>query len=113
MPTRGHPITLDVSPGIDRKRLIDKQSYPLVSGKAAPLNLNNDWLKTKRWTQENMSKRTAKLIKAALDYWKRGSHRSGTVIALILVRSDNVCSRPWFRDRLASSSARAPLRRLD
>jgi len=38
-------------------------------GNAAPLSVNEDWLATKKWTQDEIAARTNALVSHALEYW--------------------------------------------
>lgn len=55
---------------VGNSRLKTKQAFPLVSGNAAPLALNEGWLKQRKWTEREIEARTDELIKSALAYWR-------------------------------------------
>jgi hypothetical protein len=57
---------------VGNNRLIAKQNYPHVPGNAAPLSLNKDWLRARKWTELSIEARTNQLLIDALAYWRRG-----------------------------------------
>ena len=55
---------------VGNSRLKDKQKYPTLPGRAAPLGIHKGWMKCERWTEVEIQKRTEDLIAQALKYWK-------------------------------------------
>lgn len=55
---------------VGNSRLKDKQKYPTLPGKAAPLGIHKSWINAEKWTEIEIQKRTISLISSALKYWK-------------------------------------------
>jgi hypothetical protein len=55
---------------VGNSRLKDKQKYPTVPGRAAPLGIHKGWIKMEKWTEVEIQKRTEDLIALALKHWK-------------------------------------------
>jgi hypothetical protein len=65
-------VTREHNSTVGNKPFAEKQSYPTVPGNAAPLSINNDWLRkdVSDWTPSRIDKRSYDLLNAALSYWK-------------------------------------------
>lgn len=55
---------------VGNSRLRDKQKYPSVPGRAAPLGIHTSWIRSSKWTEYEIQNRTNELIMFALRYWK-------------------------------------------
>lgn len=54
---------------VGNSRFAVKQAHPSEIGNAAPLRIHDDWLKSKKWTEIEIQKRTSKLVHLALKHW--------------------------------------------
>lgn len=55
---------------VGNSRLKEKQKYPTLPGRAAPLGIHRSWIMAEKWTEVEIQDRTDELISAALRYWK-------------------------------------------
>lgn len=55
---------------VGNSRLKDKQKYPTLPGRAAPLGIHKGWVNSEKWTEVEIKNRTEDLIAHALKYWK-------------------------------------------
>lgn len=55
---------------VGNSRLKDKQKYPTISGRAAPLGIHKGWVNAEKWTEVEIQRRSEELIAHALRYWK-------------------------------------------
>jgi len=55
---------------VGNSRLKEKQKYPTITGRAAPLAIHRSWVKAEKWTEIEIQKRTSELISSAMKYWK-------------------------------------------
>jgi hypothetical protein len=55
---------------VGNSRLKDKQKYPTLPGRAAPLGIHKGWVKSEKWTEVEIQQRTDDLIAHALKHWK-------------------------------------------
>jgi len=56
---------------VGNKRLDVKKKFPLGVGNAAPLKIHDDWMKSGKWTEKEIEKRTIRMITLALKHWPR------------------------------------------
>ena len=54
---------------VGNKPLAVKQKFPKELGSSAPLRLHKDWIKTKRWTQVEIKKRSLTLLESVKKQW--------------------------------------------
>ena len=64
--------TREHNTAVGNRRFADKQSYPTVPGKAAPLSINKSWQDSEleEWTPELIQQRSMHMLISALEYWK-------------------------------------------
>ncbi|TSA47899.1 MAG: HNH endonuclease [Actinomycetales bacterium] len=55
---------------VGNSRLKDKQIFPTVPGRAAPLGIHKGWVNAPMWTEHEILARTTDLINHALRHWK-------------------------------------------
>ena len=54
---------------VGNSRLKEKQKFPTIPGRAAPLGIHTGWLKSSKWTEVEIQARSLELINYALKHW--------------------------------------------
>jgi len=62
-------VTAKHNAAVGNKTLKDKQKYPKVLGNSAPLRIHSLWEDAGRWTEEDIQKRSVKLLNKILSRW--------------------------------------------
>ena len=62
-------VTQKHNSAVGNKSLVEKQNYPKELGKSAPLRIHKDWEKIGQWTQNEIKKRSSKLLGEIFKRW--------------------------------------------
>jgi hypothetical protein len=62
-------VTQKHNSSVGNKSLLAKQEFPKVPGSSAPLRIHKDWENATQWTQNEIKKRSRKLLDKIFEYW--------------------------------------------